>query len=261
MGISDRRAIHYRDKRIITEAASWIEPTGGIVLFDDFLGDVIAGDTSIITNVGSGTTAISSTAGDPVAAHGGWIVQTVTADADSTELGFMAATTVGNFRADRAGNGMMVFQTRASSQEATTKWANCGFTDDETEGAAIAMSLSTATWTTTATDAALWGFYSTATDNDNWIGQTVDTNVDGTHVASAVAHAANTATVLRIEIDSLGICHFFQSDGALSLPAYQGTVGVGTSPDVPLIPYFGLAGTAAASATVEYDYVFAACAR
>lgn len=263
--VKDRglRGIQHTDKSIRLGGASWIEPLGSVVFFDDFNGKALnATDTWTSTATVGGTAAFDGDAGDPVAGHGGWLALTVTADADAIEVAMTNETVKGGFRASRAGNGLMIFQTRASIQQLTTRWDNCGFTDDETEGAAIAMSLSTATWTTAASDAALWGFYSTATDNDNWIGQTVDTNTDGTEVASAVAAAANTATVLRVEVDSAGGCYFYQSDGAVVDPVFQGSeTAVGLTETVPLIPYLALAGTAAATVTAEYDYVFAACAR
>src|SRR3990172_4681177 len=189
--IKDRgvRGITYTDRVIKTQGAAWLEPTGGIVLFDDFLGDTLNTNTWVATEVATGVAwAISSTAGDPVAAHGGWVAcETDNVDAASEELASMAATTVGNFRPDRAGNGLLVFEARVSIPTAlTNRYYNVGLTDDETEGVTLAFSIATATWTTTATDAALWVFSSAATDNDNWLGQTVDSNSDGTHIASTV---------------------------------------------------------------------------
>ena len=151
---------------------------------------------------------------------------------------------------------MLVFEARVSKPTAlTTTLVNVGLTDDPTEGAALAMTLSTTTWTTTATDAAIWGLYSTATDNDNWIGQAVDTNVDATHVASTIAAAADTATRLRIELDSAGVAYFFQDD------KFQGAAAVGTSPDVILTPYLAVGATTTTSTALEADYVLVACAR
>src|SRR3990167_9969502 len=179
--IKDRcvRGITYTDRVIKTQGAAWLEPTGGIVLFDDFLGDPLNTNTWVATETATGTAwAIDSTAGDPVAAHGGWVAcATDNVDAAAEELACMAATTVGCFRPDRAGNGLLVFEARVSIPTAlTARFYNVGLTDDETEGAVGAFSISGTTWTTTATDAALWGFSSAATDNDNWLGQTVDTN-------------------------------------------------------------------------------------
>jgi len=116
------------------------------------------------------------------------------------------------------------------------------------------MSLSTTTWTTTAVDAALWGLFSTATDATHWLGQTVDTNADGTHIVGPTA-VADTAIRLRVEIDSAGITYFYADD------AYRGYTSVGTSPDAPLIPYLAVGGTTTTSTSLEADYVFVACAR
>src|SRR3990167_4005309 len=252
------RGITYRDKAIKMSGASWIEPSGAAVLFDDFLGDTLNTNLWLATETATGVAwAISATAGDPVAAHGGWAsAQTDNVDAAAEELAAAASATVGQWRADRGGNGLLVFETRISIPTAlTARILNAGLTDDPTEGAAIAMSLSTATWTTTATDAALWVFSSLATDNDNWVGQTVDTDVDGTHIASTVATAADTAQLLRIELDSVGGAYFYEGGASM------GYVSVGVTETVALCPYVALASTATTAADIECDYVLTACAR
>jgi len=253
------RGVTYNDRVIKTRGAAWLEPTGGIVLFDDFLGDTLNTNTWVATETATGVAwAVSSTAGDPVAAHGGWVsAQTDNVDAAAEELACMAATTVGNFRPDRAGNGLLVFEARVSIPTAlTARFFNVGLTDDETEGAALAMSITTATWTTTATDAALWVFDSTATDNDNWLGQTVDSGSDGTHIASTVATAADTAQVLRIEIDSAGGCYFYEGGAFMGVET-----AIGVTETVPLIPYVAAGSTATTAVDFECDYVYTACAR
>ena len=248
----------YTDKPIRLRGASWVEPGGAAIFFDDFLYDTLGVDW-LATQTATGTAwAVSPTAGDPVAGHGGWISATTdNADASANEIGFGAdGAPAAGFKAERAGNGMLVFEARISKPTAiTTTWVNVGLTDDPTEGAALAMSLTTTTWTTTATDAAIWGLFSTATDNDNFILQTVDSNADGTHVPSTIAAAADTATRLRIEVDSAGVVYGYQDD------KYQGIVSVGVSPDVILTPYLGVGGTTTTSTALEADYVFVACAR
>ncbi len=262
--IQDRgqRGVRYTDKTLRMSGASWLEQTGATVFFDDFLYDTLPTDRFVVTATASGTAAVSSTAGDPVAAHGGWISLDVTADADAAEIAVMAATTVGHFRPDRAGKGVLVFQLRYSRPTAlTTRWENWGFTDDETEGAAIAVSLSTATWTTTASNAVLGGHYSTATNNTSTQFIGVKANADTASVSSAVTATIDTAVVGRIEIDSAGQAYFYESFGAVTSPAYQGTAGAAVTATTPLIPYVALAGTSAAAAAFEVDYILAACAR
>ena len=265
-GVYDRgsRGLEVRDQGLRMSGASWLEQTGAAVLFDDFVGDTLNTNLWLATETATGVAwAISATAGDPVAAHGGWAsAQTDNVDAAAEELAAAASSTVGQWRADRAGNGVLVFQCRLTSPTAiTARIINAGFTDDPTEGAALAMSLSTTTWTTTASDAALWVLSSLATDNDNFVGQTVDTDVDGTHIASAVAAAADTATVLRVELDSVGGAYFYQTDGATARPAFQGYVSVGVTETVALCPYVALASTATTAADIELDYVLVSCAR
>ena len=247
-----------QDKALRLRGASWVEPGGAAVFFDDFLYDTLSVDW-LATQVATGTAwAVSAAAGDPVTGHGGWITAiTDNVDASSNELGFGAdGAPAAGFKAERAGNGMLVFEARISKPTAiTTTWVNVGLSDDPTEGVALAMSLTTTTWTTTATDAAIWGLYSTATDNDNFILQTVDSNVDGTHVPSTIAAAADTATRLRIEVDDAGVVYGFQDD------KFMGQVAVGLSPDVLLTPYIGIGGTTTTSTALEVDYVLVACAR
>lgn len=256
--LADRgNRLELTDKALRLRGASWVEPGGATVFFDDFLGDTLDTNKWIATQTATGTAwAISSTAGDPVAAHGGWVSATTdNVDAAANELASMAATTVGNFRADRAGNGMLVFEARISKPTAlTTTLVNVGLSDDESEGAALAMTLSTTTWTTTATDAVLWGLYSTATDNTHWLAQAVDTDVDDTHVVGPAA-AADTAIRLRIEADSAGLCYVFAND------AYYGKLATGVTETVPLLPYIAIGATTTTSTALEVDYVLTACAR
>ncbi len=248
----------YTDKPIRLRGASWVEPGGAAVFFDDFLYDTLSADW-LATQTATGTAwAVSATAGDPSAGHGGWISATTdNVDASANEIGFGAdGAPAAGFKAERAGNGMLVFEANISKPTAiTTTWVNVGLSDDPTEGAALAMSLTTTTWTTTATDAAIWGLFSTATESTHFVGQTVDTNADGTHIVSGIAAAADTATRLRIELDSIGQAYFFQND------AFQGMVAVGTSPDVILTPYIGVGGTTTTSTALEVDYVLVACGR
>lgn len=244
--------------------ASWLEQTGAAVLYDDFVGDTLNTNLWLATETATGVPwAITATAGDPVAGHGGWAgCQTDNVDAAAEELAAGSSATAGQWRADRAGNGMLVFQCRLSTPTAiTARIINAGFTDDPTEGATLAAFLSTTTWTTTATDMALWVLSSLATDNDNFVGQTSDGGTDGTHIASTVAAAADTATVLRIELDSLGQAYFYQSDGATAEPAFQGYVATGAAATVLLCPYVALASTATTAADLELDYVVVGCAR
>ena len=264
--IRDRgiRGLIIEDRPLKLSGAAWLEQTGATVLFDDFVGDTLNTNLWLATETATGVPwAVSATAGDPVAGHGGWAsAQTDNVDAGAEELGAATSATVGTFRPDRAGNGMLVFQCRLTIPTATTaRIINAGFTDDPTEGSALAMSLSTVTWTTTASDAALWVFSSLATANTTFLGQTVDSDVDGTHIVSAVTAAADTATVLRVELDSLGQAYFYQTNGATAEPAYQGYVSVGTSPDVLHCPYVALGSTTTTAADIELDYVVVGCAR
>ena len=158
--ISDRgsRGLQVTDRALRMSGASWLEQTGAAVLYDDFVGDTLNTNLWLATETATGVAwAISATAGDPVAGSGGWAsAQTDNVDAAAEELSAAASATAGQWRADRAGNGLLIFQCRLTVPTAiTARIVNAGFTDDPTEGAALAMSISTTTWTTTASDAAL----------------------------------------------------------------------------------------------------------
>jgi hypothetical protein len=255
-------ALNFQGGRITANWAVDQQQVPQITYFEDFLGDTIdlTARGLTVTNTGTpgATFDISTAAGDPVAGHGGWAAGTTEAiDASAIEVAVMGNTAAGQFRADRATSGRpLVFEARVSIPTAlTARIMNVGFSDDETEGAAMAMSLSTATWTTTASDAALWTYSSLATDDDNWIGQTVDTDVDGTHLASGIAAVADTATVLRVELDSAGVA-FFHQDGEM-----QGAVAAGVTETVGLIPYVAWGSTTTTAVPFEIDYIFATVPR
>src|SRR4051812_329819 len=103
------------DKVLKLDGASWVEPQGSAVLFEDFLVDVLA-DTPFVTATQSGTpltaAVIDNTAGAPTAGHGGWVggkTDDVAAEIDELAFGGLG-TGAGTppFVPARAGNGVMV---------------------------------------------------------------------------------------------------------------------------------------------------------
>src|SRR3990167_7931961 len=110
------RSFQHVDKRLQMVGASWVEPQEAIVLFEDFIVDVLA-DSPLVTVTQSGTAvtaaAINATAGAPGStAIGGWVAgATDDVDAEIDEMAFGGlAPGAGTpwMRADRAGNGMLV---------------------------------------------------------------------------------------------------------------------------------------------------------
>jgi hypothetical protein len=256
----------YTDRPQVMSGASWVEPQGAVVLFDDFLGDTLNTDLWLLTQSGTPTTAgaISASAGDPVAGHGGWLAgATDDVDAEADELASSpSATAGGNFRADRAGNGMMVVEWAISIPTAlTTRQYFAGFSDDATEGSgAIAINITGTTVADAATDAAGIGFYSAATDATHFLGASTDSNTQSTITACSTL-AFDTWYKLRTEIDTNGDCYFYVGDRASQPATYYGTSNTGTSPDVLLMPYFAASPTTTTAVPWEIDYCFAACAR
>jgi len=265
--VNDRSLyMEYKDKPIRMTASSWVEPTGAAVFFDDFLGDTLDSNKWLATNTdGTDTTgsafAIAAAAGDPSAGHGGWIVGTPGTNSDSAEeLGFGAdGAPASGFIAGRAGKGMLVFETRITLPVITNIRVNAGFSDDPTEGAALAMSLNATTFTTNDADGVLWVFDTTAT-TDVFYGLGVaggtDSATDSLTCAVGAAPVAETALTLRIEVDSSANAWFYQ-DGT-----YKGTnQSSAVTSTVLLTPYLAVGNLGTDAGALEADYVLVACAR
>jgi hypothetical protein len=270
-GLNDRgiRGLELDNQRLVMKGASWVEPQSSIVCFEDFTGDAINTFQTIVTQSGTPTAgAISATAGDPVAGVGGWLAgATDDVDAEIDEIAFFApAATAGTFRADRAGQGMLVVEFGFTVPTAlTARQYFTGFSDDPTEGTATngALNIQTAyTLVDVADDAAGWVFSSLATAPTVWkwastlagTGSTVSASTEG------VTQVADTAIKNRVELDSLGNAFFYQALSSGDM-AYKGANALAVTPTVKLIPLFTAAPTTTTAVPWEIDYCFAACAR
>ena len=253
------------NKPIRMSGSSWVEQTGAAVFFDDFLGDTLDSNKWLATNTdGTDTTgsafAIAVAAGDPVAGHGGWIVGTPGTNSDSAEeLGFGAdGAPASGFACGSADNGMLVFETRITLPVITNIRVNAGFSDDPTEGAALAMSLNATTFTTNDTDGTMWVFDTTAT-TDVFYGLGVaggtDSATDSLTCVVGAAPVAETAMVLRIELDESCNAYFYQDGGYVGLQALANTS------TTVLTPYLAVGNLGTDAGALEADYVLAACAR
>lgn len=267
--IKDRgiRGLLYTDKIVRTQGASWFEPGGGVVFFDDFLGDTVATDnwlqTAIDATDGTGTYDINASAGS-VAGHGGWLRMkaggaAATDTATSVEIGFGAnGGPVSGFKSSRAGNGLMVFEARVSIPTTTEIRINAGLTDDPTEGSALAASLSTTTFTTTATNGHLWLFDTDAT-TDVFRGISVSGGTDSSGTIAGGAPTAGTAYRLRIEVDTSANSFWYIDD------IYKGVqiADSSSASSILLTPYFGVtkASGATGGMSQDVDYVLVACGR
>lgn len=274
--IKDRgRFIEQKDKRTRYVGAAWTEPQGAIVLFEDFLGDVLA-DIPFVTVTQSGTpttaAAISATAGDPTAGHGGWVAgatDDVDAEIDEVAIGGLG-TGAGTpwLVPSRAGNGVLACEWAFTVPTAlTARQYFIGLSDDPVEGTATngPMNITgTTTIVSPASDAAGFIFSSLATAPTVYKGASVDTAVDSALITGPTA-VADTFTRLRVEIDAAGEVYLYGDVGneltdgrALT---YRGTTSVGVTETVPLLPVFTAAPTTTTSVPWEIDYCFAACAR
>ncbi len=279
--INDRgiKGIDYTDKRVNLKGASWIEPQGSVVLFDDFLMDVLADDPYLtVTQSGTALTAaaVDATAGSPSAGHGGWISgKTDDVDAEIDEVAFGGLGTGAGtpwMRPNRAGHGLMVCELGFVIPVAlTARQYFFGFTDDAVEGTATngALNIQTAyTLVDVANDAAGFIFSSLATAPTIWKYASTLNTVGSTVSASteAVTGVVDEYTVCRVEVDALGNAYFHQSiSGAAANsrkdPTYRGMNALAVTPTVALLPYFSAAPTTTTGVEWELDYIFAAVAR
>jgi len=254
-------AIQYERKRIVGNWGIDQKRPPAPYIFDDFLGDTLNTDLWVASSpqaTGGTDFAISTTAGDPVAGHGGWIAGTKGTGDDDEEIinGEILWTP-----SRAVGGRMLVFETRLSAPVVTTIRLSAGFTDVKNEGP-FDLGASDAI-TSTATDAAAW-IVDTDADTDEWFGLNVDTNADGDLVSGAGAPTAATATVLRIEIDALGQCFYYfdDSESDQALPALIGSDTTGVTETVALTPFVDvLTRGDVDNQVVEVDYLFISCAR
>ena len=274
------RSFQHVDKRLGMIGASWVEPQEAIVLFEDFIVDVLA-DSPLVTVTQSGTAvtaaAINATAGAPGStAIGGWVAgATDDVDAEIDEMAFGGLGTGAGtpwMRADRAGNGMLVAEFGFVIPVAlTARQYFCGLTDDPVEATGTNGPLniqSAYTVVDVATDAAGFIFSSLATAPTVWKYAWTLSGAQSTASAQTegVTGVVDEYTVCRVEVDSAGNAYFFQSiSGGTTLgrkaPAAIGSAALAVTPTVGLLPYFSAAATATTSVEWEVDYCFAAQAR
>lgn len=256
-------AIRYRNRNIrINQSMQQAHPPAPF-FFDDFLGDTLAATYWLLTQSGTPTTAgaISVTAGDPVAGHGGWFAgATDDVDAEADELAVMGTAAAGQFRADQAGSGLLVCEWAISVPTAlTARQYFAGVSDDATEGSgAIAINVTTTTVADAASDAAGFCFGSAATDNTHWLGVSTDSNAESTITQGATA-AADTWIGLRVEIDAAGNVFYGTRANRGGVVTIHGASDTGISPDVLVSPYFGASPTTTTAVPWEIDYAFISC--
>lgn len=240
-------------------------------IMEDFLVDVLA-DSPFVTVTQSGTpttaAAISATAGDPAAGHGGWVAgatDDVDAEIDEVSIGGLG-TGAGTpwLRADQVGSGMLVVEWGLTVPTAlTARQYFVGISDDPVEGTGTNGSLNIGsgyTITDVATDAAGFIFSSLATAPTVWKkGATLNgTQSTASAADDVLTQVADTFHAFRLEIDSAGLVFFSTRNirgGPLTF--YDHASDEAITATVLMVPMFTAAPTTTTAVPWEIDYCFA----
>lgn len=216
--------------------------TKPVVLFDDFLGDVIQSPWD--SKIGSDGSCVAATIN--VAANG---TARLTSGASGTVTNAVNGSQLQSSLNWYINKGNLVFETRVKLSAITTVSMFCGFTD---QTSALEMPITSAasanTITTNATDAIGFFFDTSMTDDNFWI-SSVNTDVDGVHVNTAIAPVAATYNTLRIEVDILGNASFYIDGNLVGTQALAATVTVALT---PVVAFFTRTGS---SYTLDVDYI------
>lgn len=215
------------------------------VLFDDFLGDVIADQWNYAEGTDTATAdgAIVALPGGVFRLTGGDSAGTIAADGAqlNSEL---------NWRADQ---GNLVFQARVKVAAITTVSFFFGLTDTKSLEAPAA--LSGTTYTTDATDA-VGVLFDTAATTDTLRLVGVANDVDAAHVDTGLAPEAGVYETWRIEVSKTGTAVFYRNG------IQVGQLANAVTPTVPLTPVFVIRPQGAvAGRTMDIDYAYVSADR
>lgn len=218
-------------------------PAEQIVLFDDFLGDVIADQWAVVE--GADTTTSDALINN----QRGGVLRLVTGDsATTTYAGNGIQVTQGAFYNFRAAEGGLAIEARVKLDDITTAGFFVGFTDVGTFEAPIEASGTANGITTNATDAVGFLFDTRMTNANLWcVG--VANDVDATSINTGIAPVAATYATLRVEVDTLGNATYFINGTAV------GRVATAVRPSILLTPTIAAASFAAAVRNLDVDYI------
>lgn len=215
-----------------------------VVLFDDFLGDVLADEWNAVETDTDGAQAF-------LAGGIGGVLRITSGNDEGSSVVLPDASGVTSYLNWQASNGDLVFQTRFKMSRITAAYAFLGFTDLITIEAPIVCN-SAETITTTATDAV--GFvFDTNFTSDTWHLCGVATDVDATSQVLTTAPVADDYATFRIEVTSGGKASFF-INGAQVGTVMSGAV-TAAADLTPVVLVSNLAGTSALTAEVDYIHV------
>lgn len=217
-----------------------------VVLFDDFLGDVIADQWNVVEGADTTTSDAAIVSG----ING--ILRLTTGDsATLTYAGNGIQVTQGAFYNFRASDGGLALEARLKISAITTAAFFVGFTDLGTFEAPIESAGSGNTLTSNATDAVGFMFDTRMTDDNIWlVGVKADT--DATAQNTAVAPVADTFITLRVEVDADGDATFFINGDRVG-SVMSNAITASTA----LTPTIAATSLVAATRTIDVDYLLA----
>lgn len=220
-----------------------------VVLFDDFLGDVLADEwTPVETDVD---------ATEVVLAGGiGGVLRITTGNDDGNAVVLPDLAGVTSYLNWQASNGGLEMQARIKISRITQAYIFVGFTDLITIEAPVISAGSADTITTNASDAVGFMFDTNmATDTYHLVGVAGDTDAALQTVASVPV--ADDYATLRVEVTSAGAATFYYN-GVQVGTTMSGAVTAATDL-TPVVLASNLDGTSAL--TLDIDYIYAAMNR
>lgn len=221
-----------------------------VVMFDDFLGDLIADEWTPVE--GTDTTGAAQAV---LAGSIGGALRLTTGDDDANGTILTDLSGLVSSLGWQASNGGLSLQARCKVSRITLAYMFIGFTDSISAEVPIQCN-SGETLTTTATDAV--GFvFDTAFTADTWHLCGVATDVDATAQVLTAAPVADDYFTVRIEVSSAGLATFYLN-GVQVGTAMSGAV-TAAADLTPAIYVSNTDGTAAL--TLDVDYICVSMSR
>jgi hypothetical protein len=215
-----------------------------VVLFDDFLGDVLADEWNAVETDTDGAQAV-------LAGGIGGVLRITSGNDDGNGVVLPDASGVTSYLNWQASNGDLVFQTRFKMSRITDAYAFLGFTDLTTIEAPIICN-SAETITTNASDAV--GFvFDTNFTADTWHLCGVAGDTDATAQILTAAPVADDYATYRIEVTAAGKATFYINGNQVGTTM---SGAVTASADLtPVVLVSNQDGTSALTAEVDYIHV------
>lgn len=220
-----------------------------VVLFDDFLGDVLQDPWNAVEGDTDGTEAV-------LAGGIGGTLRLTSGNDDANGTQATDAAGVTSYLNWQASNGDLVFQTRIKVSRITDAYIFAGFTDVGSVELPVISAGSAETITTNATDGV--GFvFDTNFTTDTWHLVGVANDVDATVQTLTVAPVADDYVTLRIEVTAAGKASFYLN-GAQVGTTMSGAVTAATDL-TPCVYVSNADGTS--TVTLDIDYIHVAMNR